>query len=132
MVKSTSGLPLGNGASMAATSNNQGGHGIVPVEIKANTGSVAIQASVSNSHGLTNGSGHYINYNQIKTVSADSTNFPAPVLKNSAIAPVAITPSGFGGHVTIRNTNWTYTYLNQTTPVAGTYTGTVTYTATAP
>ena len=132
MVLSTPGLPLGNGAPIAATSNNPGGPGVIPVEVKANVGNVSIQATVSNAQGLQGDNGQFLNYNQIRTVSSDSTSFPAPVLANASIAPVVIAPSGFGGHVTIRTANWTYSYLNQTTPAAGTYTGTVTYTATAP
>ena len=132
MVKSTPGLPLGNGAPIAATSSNAGGQGVIPVEIRANVGNVSIHTTVSNAQGLVGDNGHFLNYDQIKTDSSDSASFPAPVLANSSIAPVAIAPSGFGGHVTIRNAEWTYTYLNQTTPAAGVYTGTVTYTATSP
>jgi len=132
MIRFMSGLPLGNGSAMPATSNNPGGQGVIPVEIKANVGNVSIQTTVSNSQGLADGAGHFISYDQIQTTSSDSASFPAPVLANSGIASVSVAPTGFGGHVTERTANWTYTYRNQHTPAAGTYTGTVTYTASAP
>ena len=43
-------------------------------------------------------------------------------------APVLTT----GTKVTSQTANWTFAYANTVTPAAGTYTGTVTYTASMP
>jgi hypothetical protein len=62
---------------------------------------------------------------------------PAPVLTNAGGTPVQ--PTLNAGLVTDRTAVWTFSYLNQTVPSAGTYGGAtaarggrVTYTATMP
>jgi hypothetical protein len=72
----------------------------------------------------------YISFAEVGTTSSDAANFPAPALANAGIANVNVALNA--GKVTNRTAVWTYAYLNNTIPSAGTYNGTVTYTATMP
>jgi hypothetical protein len=108
------------------------------VAVRGNNGQVVIGTTVTGG-GTGMGTGTatdgFINYNQITTTSSDAANFPAPVLANAAVPNVNVTLGGGvagAGKVTVRAAIWTYGYANTTVPSAGTYNGTVTYTATMP
>jgi hypothetical protein len=129
---------VGSGTPIAGTGGDAGPSG-VNVEVVANNGQVTITPTNS-SAGLGIGTGTAadgrINYNQIGTLSSVA-QLPAPILTNAGGAPV--TPTLNTTLVTNRTAVWTFSYLNQTIPSAGTYGGTttarggrVTYTATMP
>lgn len=129
---------VGNATPIAGTGGDAGPSG-VNVEVVANNGQVTITPTNS-SAGLGIGTGTAadgrINYNQIGTLSSVA-QLPAPILTNAGGAPV--TPTLNTTLVTNRTAVWTFSYLNQTIPSAGTYGGTttirggrVTYTATMP
>jgi hypothetical protein len=121
----------GTGGDAGASSAN--------VEVVGNNGQVTITATNS-SGGLGIGTGTAsdgrINYNQIST-STSTAQLPAPLLTNAG--GTTSQPALNGPLVTQRTAVWTYAYLNQTIPSAGTYGGAVaarggrvTYTATMP
>lgn len=124
-------LSLGDGNPVDASSN-----GDLSVYLISNIAPVDISYTVSNANGLSDGAGNFISYDQIITQSSDS-GLPAPVLDNSG-GPVgsgnAVTVTGnfFGGRVADYAAVWTYRYQNNQVPVSGTYTGRITYTASAP
>ncbi len=119
--------PLGNGADVAATNN-----GSLQIDLRANVGTITLSYQVSDSSGLSQGgAAPYISYSEITTVS-DDTDLPAPVLVNAANTTASVSGNLFSGKVVNRQAIWTYSYKNNTTPVAGTYNGTVTYIASAP
>lgn len=122
-------IPLGNSAPIDATLN-----GTLDVDIRSNVGTIVIAYQVDNASGLSDGAGNFINYNQIETMSSDAANLPAPQLDNTGGlvgSGFTVTVAGnlFGGRVVNRQAQWTYRYKNETTPVAGTYEGRVTYIA---
>jgi hypothetical protein len=96
----------------------------VNVRVLGNNGQIAIAATSSTS-GLVNGADE-IPWTEITATSSDATNFNVPAVGASA------NPVLNGTKVTSRTATWNYAYANTTTPAAGTYTGTVTYTATMP
>jgi hypothetical protein len=129
---------VGSGTPIAGTGGDAGPSG-VNVSILGNNGQVTITPT-NNSGGLGIGTGvpadGRINYNQIGTTTS-VPQFPAPVLANAGGA--AVTPTLNSALVTQRTAVWTFSYLNQTIPSAGTYGGAggvnggrVTYTATMP
>lgn len=121
---------LGDGTSIAATSN-----GTLPVVIMANVGTMTLSYQLSDPLGLTDGAGRYIPFDEISVISADPGGLPAPALSNAGAGgaiSVSITGNSFGGRVTQRQTDWTYSYDNTQTPVAGTYNGSIQYTLSAP
>ncbi|MBL0143383.1 MAG: hypothetical protein IPP91_15050 [Betaproteobacteria bacterium] len=130
---------VGNATAVAPTGGTApaaGGPG-VNVVVRGNNGQVVISTAVASALGLGTGTATdgYINYNQITTTSSDAANLPAPVLANAAIPNVNAALGGGAagaGKVTNRAATWTYSYLNATTPSAGSYTGVATYTATMP
>lgn len=128
----TSTFPIGDGNPVAATQN-----GTLDVDVRGNVGDIAITYEVSNTSGLDNGNGQFIPFEEIQTDSSDPTNLPAPALENNGGAAgsaiTVIVPGHlFSNKVVNRQAAWTYTYKNQTTPLAGTYEGRVTYTASVP
>jgi hypothetical protein len=96
----------------------------VNVRVLGNNGQIAIAATGSGT-GLVNGTDE-IPWSEITATSSDATNFNVPAVGGSA------NPVLNGTKVTSRTATWNYAYANTTTPAAGTYTGTVTYTATMP
>lgn len=128
---------VGNSSPVAPSGGDALGGTAVNVEVRGNNGQVTIQTTVAAATGLGTGtaSDGYIDYAQITTTSSDGTNLPAPVLANSGIPNVTPVlgggPSG-AGKVTNRSATWTYAYLNTTTPSAGNYSGSATYTAVMP
>lgn len=129
---------VGSGTPVAATGGDAG-PSAVNVQVAGNNGQITITPTNS-SGGLGIGTGTAsdgrINYDQIATATSVA-QLPAPVLTNAGGAPVA--PTLNSSLVTQRSAVWTFSYLNQTVPSAGTYGGAtaarggrVTYTATMP
>ena len=125
-------LALGDGNPISASSN-----GDLDVYLVSNIAPVDISYTVSNPNGLSNGLGDFIAFDQIITQSSDA-GLPAPRLDNAGAAAgsanaVNILGNFFGGLVAdYRNVTWTYQYANDQVPVAGNYTGRITYTASVP
>ncbi|MFM9902668.1 MAG: hypothetical protein ACKVOT_16770, partial [Polaromonas sp.] len=67
-------------------------------------------------------------FTQITSATSDPL-LPVPVANGGTANPTFNTGST---KVTTRTANWTYAYANTVTPAAGTYNGTVTYTASMP
>ena len=120
------------------TSTPMGGTGgdaaasAVNVVLRANLGQVTITES-NNGGGNGLGTGvaadGYIPYTEIFTTSSNN-ELPPPALSNTG-GNTSI-PVLNSGRTTNRTAVWTYGYHNNTLPNAGTYSGRVTYTATAP
>lgn len=111
---------VGTGAAAGAISGNA-----VPVRVFGNNGQIQIAASNGN---LTDtlGSGATIPLSEITATSSDNTDFAVPAPGGSA------NPTLSAGRVTDRTATWTYSFANATAAGAGTYEGTITYTATMP
>ncbi len=127
---------LGTGAPIAGAGGDAGGTGS-NVSVTGNNGQVTIGTTVTGG-GSGMGTGTpadgFISFAEVGTVST-SANLPAPALANGGIAPVNVVLGGGvagAGKVTNRSAVWNFSYLNNTVPSAGTYNGTVTYTATMP
>lgn len=130
---------VGNSAPVSATSGGDAGASALNIEVVGNNGQVTITpTNSSGGQGIGTGTAAdgRINYNQIQTTSS-LPQLPPPVLSNAGGTPVQ--PTLNSALVTQRTAVWTYSYLNQTIPSAGTYGGTtaarggrVTYTATMP
>lgn len=104
----------------------------LPVEVRSNAGQINLKTTVTNA--LAKGS-ETIPFSDIKISSSDS-NLPAPVIPDSGTsASVNVVGGGssIGGTlVTQRSANWTFNYVPSTSGLsAGTYSGTLTFTATA-
>lgn len=108
------------------------GPGSVNVVLVSNVGNVEIDEANDGTTGLSDVSGNTISYSQITTTSSNPGSIPAPTLSDPGGNIVTITPN-VGTSVINRTATWTYDYTNPAVPpAAGTYTGQVTYTATAP
>ncbi len=123
--------PLGDASPVNATNN-----GTLVVDVRSNVGTVTISYEVSNTLGLSDGAGNFIAFDQIETISSD-TNLPSPILSNTGGASgsgitVDINGNLYSGRVINRQATWAYRYKNQVVPLAGTYSGRITYTASAP
>ena len=131
---SVSAANVGDATPVAGTGGNAGGGSAATVVVKGNNGQVTItETNNSGGSGLTNAAGDAISYNQIST-SSSLGSLPAPVLSNAGGGTSLPT---LAGKITNQSANWTYSYLNATTPPPGTYGtsargGRVTYTATMP
>lgn len=113
-----------NSGSAVARTNG----GALDVEILGNVGNIEITTTTTLLQDAV--STETLDWALIETTSADNTNLPAPVLGNGPIAAVTITPTA--NRIVDRSTTWTYEYANSALVGAGTYEGTVTYTASAP
>jgi hypothetical protein len=100
---------------------------VVPVRVLGNNGVITI-ASVGSAGGLTSG-GNSIPWSQVTTSSSDATNFASPAPGGASVTVARNTGSTL---VTNRTADWTFNYANTTVVPAGTYTGSVVYTATMP
>ena len=100
------------------------GGAAIGVALRSNAGNVNLAAS--GPANLTNGNGDTIAWTQITGTSSDATGLPVPVVGAAATALTAT------NNVIDRSANWTFNYENDNLVGAGTYTGTVTYTASAP
>lgn len=96
----------------------------VGVALLSNVGNVNLSA-VGSGSGLVNG-GNTIAWTQIAGTSSDAANLPVPGIGAGATSLTAT------NGVINRSADWTFTYANSAVVGAGTYTGTVTYTASAP
>ena len=101
----------------------------LPVEVRSNAGTVSIRASVVSA--LTSGA-NSIALSQILISSSDAS-LPAPTVPNTgSSAPVTVTGTAFSNLVTTRAANWTFSYNPAVTPMAGSYTGQISFTASSP
>jgi len=129
---------LGTGAAIAGTGGDAAAGSGANVAVRGNNGQVVIGTTVTgggSGMGTGTAADGFINYNQITTASSSAPNLPAPTLANAGVANVNVALGGGpvgAGKVTVRTAVWTYSYANTTVPSAGTYNGTVTYTATMP
>lgn len=109
---------VGNGTPVAR-SNAAGAP--IAVNLVSNVGNVNLSAAGSGT-GLSNGTST-IAWSQINGTSSDAANFPVP-----AVGAAATTLNATAGVIS-RSANWSFTYANAATVEAGTYNGTITYTA---
>lgn len=113
---------IGDNSVVAATSGSGNlGNGGVTVRIIGNAGNVSLGAT--GPANLTSGSNN-IPWTQISTAITGGATHPTINGANASFTAAS-------GVVNINGT-WVYTYLNNATPAAGTYTGQVLYTATTP
>jgi len=123
------GSPLVDPAGVAPTritgSDVSGG---VNVKVRSNCGRVKLAYSVSDAQGMSNGAGQYLPFDTLTTTSTDA-GLSAPVLRNAADDEVFVSDTAYGS-VIDRSATWHYTYTKTDLPQAGTYQGTVSYTAT--
>jgi|GEM_PF-3354464 len=127
---SSGAVPIGDGTSISA-----GAAGTLPVFIAANVGTLTLSYDLSDPLGLQSAAGNYIPFDEITVVSADPGGLPTPALANAGSGgaiSVPITGNLFSGRVIQRRTTWTYTYDNNNVVAAGTYSGRVRYTVSAP
>lgn len=108
-----------------AVSRTNASGAAIGVSLVSNVGNVALSADGSGT-GLSDGT-NTIPWSQISGTSSDASNFPVPVIDGSATTLTAPT-SG----VISRSADWTFVYENDAVLGAGTYDGTVTYTASSP
>lgn len=102
--------------------------GALDVAILGNVGNIEITTTTTLLQDAV--STDTLSWGEIDTTSADAVNLPAPVLADGAIAAVTVTPTA--GRIVNRSSTWSYEYANSALVGAGTYQGTVTYTASAP
>jgi hypothetical protein len=122
---------VGNGGDVTATTN-----GTVTVSIFSNAGLITITpTNDGGGDGLNNGDPlENIPYSEI-LVSESNAAFANPTLSNTGGAPDATMPSPTSGNNKVTSyptETWSYLYDNAAAYPVGTYTGTVTYTATTP
>ena len=108
---------IGNG-----TAVSRDGGAAVGVALRSNAGNITLAAA--GPANLTNGNGDTIAWSQITGTSSEAT-LPVPTVGGSA----NLTASA---GVINRTADWTFSYENDNLVGAGTYAGTVTYTASAP
>lgn len=115
---------VGNvGVAAANIANTLTGAGSdMPVRVFGNNGQVTITAT--NPPNLVNGA-DTIPFTEMSAAS-NNPALPVPGFSGGTSQPT------LAGRVTDHTAVWTYAYANSTAPAAGTYTGTVTYTATMP
>ncbi len=129
---------LGNSTPVAGTGGDAAAGSGANVTARGNNGQITIGTTVTGGGGgmgTGTAADGFISYGEVATSSSDAANFPAPTLANAGIGNVNVTLGGGppgAGKVTNRTAVWTYSYANTTVPSAGTYNGTVTYTATMP
>lgn len=109
---------VGNGTAVA-----RDGGAAIGVALRSNAGNIALAAT--GPANLTSG-GNTIAWTQITGTSSDAAGLPVPVVGATATNLTA------AAGVINRTANWTFSYANQNLVGAGTYTGTVVYTASAP
>jgi hypothetical protein len=129
---------VGNSSIVNGTGGDLTG-GVETAAIVSNSGNVTLNAT-ANGAGISDGNADFIAFSQISTASTklnSTTPLPAPTLTNGTSGNVTLTAPAT--KLIVQDAKWTYTYLNQTNPPAGTYggaggtnNGRVTYTATMP
>lgn len=112
-----------NGAVPVFTSTTDA---VLPVEVRSNAGQISLRASVVSP--LSNGS-ETIPFSNIHIASSDN-NLPAPPIPNTGSGTaVNVTGTSFANLVTQRTANWTFSYVSSGTSTAGSFNGTVMFTA---
>ena len=102
---------------------------VLPVEVRSNAGPVTIRATATS--GLVSGV-NSIALSRVSIASSDA-NLPAPTIPNAGTGPaVNVIGTAFSNLVTVRSANWTFSFNPVPAPLAGAYTGQVTFTASAP
>jgi hypothetical protein len=116
---SANGADVGSGTDSAQQSINVG--------VRGNNGQIVV-AAVGTNGGLVNAAtpADTIPWTEIVATSDNATNFDVPAVGASA------SPLLNSAKVTERSTTWKYAYSNTNIAAAGTYNGTVTYTASMP
>jgi hypothetical protein len=115
----------GAGPALSATGANT----VLPVEVRSNAGPINIKAAATLP--LSSGA-HTIPLSQISVSSSDA-NLPAPPIPDTGTgAAVNVTGTAFSNLVTVRSANWTFSYTPLTSPIAGVYTGQISFTASSP
>lgn len=122
---------VGDSGSIAGTGGDQGS-GVSTLDVISNmNGNVVVTVAVSDASGIPCASGActgtFINWNEITTGTSGATAPPA--LDNGSTGTATFAPTA---GIVNENANWTFSYDNTTTPVSGTFSGNVVYTATAP
>ena len=115
-------------AAAAATLGNSTASAVqsVNVRVLGNNGQINIAAAGSGTGLVGATAADIISWGEITATSSDASNFNAPAVGG------AVNPTLNSAKVTNRTATWNFAYANTTTPAAGTYNGTVTYTATMP
>jgi hypothetical protein len=96
----------------------------------AGTGSINVTATVPAS--LTDAAGDTLSFGTISWTSSGAQDTGAEPFPSATFAPGTVQTVGSIAQNQWAESCWTFSYANKTVPAAGTYTGTVTYTATAP
>ena len=125
----TNGGAIGSGAAAGSITNTGGfAANAIPVRVLGNNGQIVLTST--NSGNLVNSvtPADTIPFTQITSNTSDPL-LPVPVANGGTANPTFNTGST---KVTTRTANWTFAYANTVTPAAGTYNGTVTYTASMP
>lgn len=114
------------GGSVAANSGGDISPGVVTVEVFGNNGQITLASTAS----LLASGTDTIDWDQIEVTATGGIAHPA----FSPLGVMSTAPTlGPGGRVTNQSGTWEYAFLNSDSDVPfGTYTGTVTYTATMP
>jgi hypothetical protein len=126
----TNASAVGTAGTAAGSITNDGGFtgSVVPVKVFGNGGQITL--TTTNVANLVNTAtpADTIPFTQITATSSLPAGLPVPGLGGGTSQP-ALTA---GTKVTNQTATWTFAYANATTPAAGTYSGTVTYTASMP
>lgn len=94
------------------------------------TGSINVTATVPAA--LTDAAGDTLSFGTISWTSSGSQDTGAEPFPAGTFAPATVQTIGAIAQNQWAESCWTFSYANKTVPAAGTYTGTVTYTASAP
>jgi hypothetical protein len=94
------------------------------------TGSINVTANVPAA--LTDGSGDTISFGSISWTSSGNADTGSEPFPSATFTPGAVQTIGAIAQNQWAESCWTFSYANTTVPAAGTYTGTVTFTATTP
>jgi len=96
----------------------------------AGTGSINVTATVPAS--LIDAAGDTLSFGKISWTSSGTDDTGAEPFPAATFAPGTVQTIGAIAQNQWAESCWTFSYANNTVPAAGTYTGTVTYTASAP
>lgn len=101
------------------------------VIVRGNQGSITMSVAGAGSRGLSNGSGAWIGYDQIR-ISSDNPALPAPVIDANGGASVGVSANAHGGLVTDQSANWIFRLANTLPVPGGTYRGQLGFTISMP
>jgi hypothetical protein len=94
------------------------------------SGSINVTATVPAA--LTDGAGDTLSFGTISWTSSGNADTGAEPFPSATFTPGSVQTIGAIAQNQWAESCWTFSYANTTVPAAGTYTGTVTFTATAP